>query len=64
MARRWLDPVLLWVCVLALASGGVAYVAQRPGVAALIWAAGSAVMAVVLTVEMARRLARERRASI
>lgn len=58
MSRRWLDPVLLLVCVLALSTGGLAYAAQHPGWAALIWAVGSAVMAVVLAVEMVKRLAR------
>lgn len=46
------------VCVLALLLGGLAYAAQQPTWAALIWAAGSAIMAAVLAVEMAQRLAR------
>ncbi len=58
MSRRWLDPSLLMVCVLALLLGGLAYAAQQPTWAALIWASGSAIMAAVLAGEMAQRLAR------
>ncbi|MDH4550426.1 heavy metal translocating P-type ATPase [Pseudomonas sp. BN607] len=58
MLRRWLDPTLLMVCLLALLTGGVAYAAQRPAWAALVWATGGLVMAGVLAVEMLRRLAR------
>ncbi len=58
MPRRWLDPALLVVCTLALLTGGVAYAAQRPAWAALVWATGGLVMAGVLAVEMFRRLAR------
>ncbi|MFV3338831.1 heavy metal translocating P-type ATPase [Pseudomonas sp. NY15349] len=58
MSRRWLDPVLLLVCVLALLAGGLAYAAQQPAWASVIWAGGSAIMAVVLAVEMTQRLAR------
>lgn len=58
MLRRWLDPILLVVCLLALMTGGVAYAAQRPAWAALAWATGGLVMAGVLAVEMLRRLAR------
>ncbi|MEG9623905.1 heavy metal translocating P-type ATPase [Pseudomonas guariconensis] len=58
MSRRWLDPGLLLVSAVALLFGGVAYAAQQPAWAALIWAGGSSVMALVLAVEIARRLAR------
>ncbi|MQG95560.1 heavy metal translocating P-type ATPase [Pseudomonas sp. MN1F] len=58
MPRRWLDPALLGICLLALLTGGLAYVAQRPAWAALAWATGGLVMAGVLAVEMLRRLAR------
>ncbi|MGN7745760.1 Silver exporting P-type ATPase [compost metagenome] len=58
MPRRWLDLALLVVCTLALLTGGVAYAAQRPAWAALVWATGGLVMAGVLAVEMFRRLAR------
>lgn len=57
MSRRWLDPGLLLVSAVALLFGGVAYAAQQPAWAALIWAGGSSVMALVLAVEIARRLA-------
>lgn len=58
MAQRWLNSSLLLVCVLALLTGGLAYLAQQPAWAALAWATGGAFMALVLVVEMARRLAR------
>lgn len=58
MSRRWLDPSLLLVCVLALLLGGLSYAAQQPTWAVLAWAAGSALMVVVLVVEMAQRLAK------
>lgn len=48
--------MLVWV--LALLTGGLAYLAPQPAWATLAWATGGAVMALVLVVEMARRLAR------
>lgn len=58
MFGKWLNPLLLLFCVLTLLAGGVAYMAQKPGWASLGWAAGSLVMALVLLVEIAQRLAR------
>lgn len=58
MSRRWLDLGLLLVSGLALLFGAGAYAAQQPAWAALIWAGGSSVMALVLAVEIVRRLAK------
>lgn len=58
MLSKWLDPVLLLLTTLALLAGGVAHVAQKPEWASMCWTAGSLVMALVLLVEIARRLAR------
>ncbi|MCP6330254.1 heavy metal translocating P-type ATPase, partial [Klebsiella pneumoniae] len=54
----WLDPPLLVLTGLGLLVGGLSYQLGWPDIAAGSWAAGSLVMAVVLCVEMARRLSR------
>ncbi|UBM27451.1 heavy metal translocating P-type ATPase [Pseudomonas sp. p1(2021b)] len=58
MSRWWRDLSLLLVSALALLAGGLVQAAQQPAWAALIWAVGSLVMALVLVVEIGRRLAR------
>ena len=58
MFSKWLDPMLLLLTTLALLAGGVAHVAQKPDWASMSWAAGSLLMALVLLVEIAGRLAR------
>ncbi len=58
MYSKWQDPALLLLSALTLLAGGVAYFAQRPEWASMCWAAGSMVMALVLLVEIVRRLAR------
>lgn len=55
---RWLDPPLLVLTGLGLLVGGLSYQLGWPDIAAGSWAAGSLVMAVVLCVEMVRRLSR------
>lgn len=58
MFRKWLDPILLLLTTLTLLIGGLAHVAQKPEWASVAWAAGSLLMAAVLLVEIAGRLAR------
>ncbi|MCK8687287.1 heavy metal translocating P-type ATPase [Pseudomonas umsongensis] len=58
MFSKWLDPALLLLSALTLVAGGVAHLWQRPDWASMCWAAGSVVMALVLLVEIVRRLAR------
>lgn len=58
MLSKWLDPALLLLTSLTLLVGGVAHFAQKSDWAAICWASGSLVMALVLLVEIARRLAR------
>lgn len=58
MLSKWLDPALLLLTTLTLLTGGIAHFAQKPDWAAICWASGSLVMALVLLVEIARRLAR------
>lgn len=58
MLNKWLDPALLLLTTLSLLAGGVAHFAQQPDWAAVCWAFGSLVMALVLLVEIVRRLAR------
>jgi heavy metal translocating P-type ATPase len=58
MFSKWLDPMLLLLTTLALLAGGVAHVAHKPDWASMSWAAGSLLMALVLLVEIAGRLAR------
>ncbi|WP_454866490.1 heavy metal translocating P-type ATPase [Pseudomonas umsongensis] len=58
MFSKWLDPALLLLSALTLLAGGVAHLWQRPDWASMCWAAGSVVMALVLLVEIVRRLAR------
>jgi hypothetical protein len=58
MSNKWLDPALLLLTALTLLAGGIAQVAQKPDWAAMCWLSGSLVMAVVLLVEIVRRLAR------
>ncbi|WP_095147712.1 heavy metal translocating P-type ATPase [Pseudomonas sp. Irchel s3a18] len=58
MLDKWLNPVLLLFCALTLLAGGVAHIAQKSDWALMCWAAGSLVMALVLLVEITRRLAR------
>lgn len=58
MPGKWLDPLLLLLTALTLLVGGVAQLGQKPDWASICWAAGSLVMAVILLVEIARRLVR------
>ena len=58
MFSKWLDPALLLLSAMTLLAGGVAHLWQRPDWASMCWAAGSVVMALVLLVEIVRRLAR------
>ncbi|KQZ81542.1 heavy metal translocating P-type ATPase [Pseudomonas sp. Root562] len=58
MLSKWPDPALLLLTALTLLVGGAAHLGQKPDWASLCWAAGSVVMAVILLVEIARRLAR------
>ncbi|MET0845636.1 MAG: heavy metal translocating P-type ATPase [Pseudomonas sp.] len=58
MFRKWLDPILLLLTTLTLLIGGLAHVAQKPEWASVAWVAGSLLMAAVLLVEIAGRLAR------
>ena len=58
MLSKWLDPALLLLTSLTLLAGGVAHFAQKSDWAAICWASGSLVMALVLLVEITRRLAR------
>ena len=58
MFNKWLDPALLLLTTLSLLAGGIAQFAQRPEWAAMCWLSGSLVMALVLLVEIVRRLAR------
>ncbi|WP_339527412.1 heavy metal translocating P-type ATPase [Pseudomonas sp. EL_65y_Pfl2_R96] len=58
MLSKWLDPVLLLLTALTLLAGGIAQVAHKSDWASICWAAGSLVMALVLLVEIVRRLAR------
>ncbi|MBB3239771.1 heavy metal translocating P-type ATPase [Pseudomonas sp. Tn43] len=58
MLGKWLDPALLLLTTLTLLAGGIAQIAQQSDWASIFWAAGSLVMALVLLVEIAGRLAR------
>jgi heavy metal translocating P-type ATPase len=58
MFSKWLDPVLLLLTTLTLLAGGIAQLAHKSDWASICWAAGSLVMALVLLVEIVRRLAR------
>lgn len=58
MLGKWLDPALLLLTTLTLLAGGIAQIAQQSDWASICWAAGSLVMALVLLVEIAGRLAR------
>ncbi|MGF6221389.1 heavy metal translocating P-type ATPase [Pseudomonas frederiksbergensis] len=58
MLGKWLDPALLLLTTLTLLVGGIAQVVGKSDWASICWAAGSLVMALVLLVEIARRLAR------
>ncbi|WP_447792584.1 MULTISPECIES: heavy metal translocating P-type ATPase [Pseudomonas] len=58
MFSKWLDPALLLLTTLTLLAGAIAHFAQKSDWASIFWAAGSLVMALVLLVEIARRLAR------
>ncbi|PAU61451.1 heavy metal translocating P-type ATPase [Pseudomonas sp. PICF141] len=58
MFGKWLDPALLLLTTLTLLVGGIAQIAQQSDWASICWAAGSLVMALVLLVEIAGRLAR------
>ena len=58
MLSKWLDPALLLLTAFTLLAGGVAYLAQEADWASVCWAAGSLVMALILLVEIAKRLAR------
>ncbi len=58
MLGKWLDPALLLLTSLTLLVGGIAQVVGKSEWASICWAAGSLVMALVLLVEIARRLAR------
>ncbi len=55
---RWRDPALLLLSGLALLAGGLAQWRGDAGLAAASWAAGSLLMALVLGVEIVRRLLR------
>ena len=58
MLGKWLDPALLLLTTLTLLAGGIAQVVGKSDWASICWAAGSLVMALVLLVEIAGRLAR------
>lgn len=58
MLGKWLDPALLLLTTLTLLVGGIAQVVGKSDWASICWAAGSWVMALVLLVEIAGRLAR------
>ena len=58
MFGKWLDPALLLLTTLTLLAGGIAQVVGKSDWASICWAAGSLVMALVLLVEIAGRLAR------
>lgn len=58
MLGKWLDPALLLLTTLTLLVGGIAQVVGKSDWASICWAAGSLVMALVLLVEIAGRLAR------